>query len=308
MLAGGYSFEIYSDTNNSNTIDSGDVLVQTVTTSSNGKVVSSPLLVGEYVVIEINTPAQFVVPSEIAVTVSPGQHSQVKFYNYYKQSDLQIVKTGDNPSNHSDIPVYMIGVEFTIFHNETEQYVTFDETSGVYIADGESKNQNDKTTVTTNAGGRIYLEDLKYGTYTITEIKTSEGYLVAAPIQFTVSDDGAKYEVGIYNEIITGSVELYKAREDLATANDDYYKLANQSFYYERFTIAEETSNTTFQTDENGYLLIEDLKYGEYELCEGSLPSNTVTYSDVLTTSNDTANDGVCVDFMIDEAFAFTRV
>ncbi|WP_208587601.1 isopeptide-forming domain-containing fimbrial protein, partial [Gracilibacillus suaedae] len=118
-----------------------------------------------------------------------------------------------------------------------------------------------ETGLTTDENGILLVEDLLPGSYEFVETQAPEGYqLDETPIPFEIEfAQQERIELTKENEYVRGSVELTKTGEDGNTLEGVVFELQNA----EGKTLQED-----LVTNENGVLLIEDLKPGNYQLVE----------------------------------------
>ena len=163
-------------------------LIGTYTSGATG-IIDIPNLTAdvEYLVEEINIPADFVAPAVNPVSAIPraGQTATVGFQNVKNpKAALQIIKTSED-----DI---VDGVEF------------------------EVKGEGMTFTGTTANGGYLYVPDLKVGgVYTITEINMPWWYVDVAPRTITLKE--GLNSVEFWNRPITGRGNFFKYNSDTDT-------------------------------------------------------------------------------------------
>ncbi|WCG36152.1 MSCRAMM family protein [Companilactobacillus farciminis] len=115
----------------------------------------------------------------------------------------------------------------------------------------------------TDENGQINIKNLPYGSYTMTEVKAPDGYLInSSPIEFTIPDaDGnTDLKVSQADKAIPGSVILTKA--DAETKNP----IAGATF--ELLDSTGKVIQSGLVTDSSGKLAIDDLPVGDYSLVE----------------------------------------
>ncbi|WP_278552366.1 MSCRAMM family protein [Companilactobacillus farciminis] len=115
----------------------------------------------------------------------------------------------------------------------------------------------------TDENGQINIKNLPYGSYTMTEVKAPDGYLInSSPIEFTIPDaDGnTDLKVSQADKSIPGSVILTKA--DAETKNP----IAGATF--ELLDSTGKVIQSGLVTDSSGKLAIDDLPVGDYSLVE----------------------------------------
>jgi len=119
----------------------------------------------------------------------------------------------------------------------------------------------------TGEEGLIEIE-LDYGKYYFKELSTLEGLVLnEEKIYFEVVEDGVIIEETIINEIIDGSFELTKV--DFATG--DVVPNALIEIYNESGELI-----FSGKTDENGLIVVKNLKYGKYSYLEKEAPEGYI--------------------------------
>ena len=223
-------------------IYSKDELIKEVKTK-NGKVSIDNLELGKYYIKEISTLKDYVLDEtkySFELTFKDQYTSLIikdmTLNNYYKKGKVEITKkdliTGDVIPN-------------TIL----EIYTDKDEL--IY-------------TGTTNEEGKIIIDDLKVGKYYILEKEASTGYVITTEkVYFEVKDNGEIVKAEMQNKPIMGSVEITKV--DISTGE----VLPNTLI-----EVYNENDELMFsgRTNEEGKILIENLKYGKYYFIEKEAP------------------------------------
>lgn len=161
-------------------------------------------------------------------------------------------------------------------------------------------------TGTVNARGVLVIDDLQYGTYTVTEMETPQGYETFKPFKISIgagvaslsgagsvideaggirlvneSEDVREYELEIPNERIPGVVQLEKycnnqlqgkmyipgAKYELYTSSGKLVHTDENNIY------KEDGTKSVFTTDADGHILITDLPWGSYYFMEKEAPT-----------------------------------
>ena len=113
--------------------------------------------------------------------------------------------------------------------------------------------------VITNDNGLIEIE-LEYGKYYFKEIATLDQYVISdKKVYFEVKDEGAIIEESVVNEFVVGTLEFTKT--DLITGD------VIPNTLIEVYTDKDELVFSG-KTDENGKVVIEELRYGKYYIIE----------------------------------------
>lgn len=186
----GAVFEVYRDVNGNKALDKDDVLLGTMEESSAGVYWMKDLEYGGVLVREKTAPEGFI-PDEKAYYVeidTDGKTYTVEneagkgFINRALKGSLKIIKTTSDGKKE--------GFAFRI----------------------TGANGYDMT-FTTDAKGEIFIEKLRVGEYTVTELKNSasEGYKIADPIKITL----------VANETLTVKIHNDKTKVDVPKTGDD---------------------------------------------------------------------------------------
>jgi uncharacterized surface anchored protein len=115
----------------------------------------------------------------------------------------------------------------------------------------------------TDENGQINIHNLPYGSYTLTEVKAPDGYLINQnPIEFTIPDKDGNVDLKVSqsDKAIPGSVILTKSN---AETKDP---IAGATF--ELLDSTGKVIQSGLVTDSNGKLAIDDLPVGDYSLVE----------------------------------------
>ena len=175
----GAEFEVYADTNGDGKLDSGDKLLGTMTELDDGVYQMKELRYGKYLVREKTAPTGFVLDENVysvsieenGKTYTVENEAGVGFVNAAQKGSLKIVKTSSDGK--------VEGFSFRV--------------TG---ADGYDQ------TFKTDKNGEIYIEGLRIGEYTVSEVNdsVSAGYILPADKQATVKV-GATTIVEMHNEL-----------------------------------------------------------------------------------------------------------
>ena len=175
----GAEFEVYADTNGDGKLDSGDKLLGTMTELDGGVYQMKELRYGKYLVREKTAPTGFVLDENVySVSIEENgktyiveNKAGVGFVNAAQKGSLKIVKTSSDGK--------VEGFSFRV--------------TG---ADGYDQ------TFKTDKNGEIYIEGLRIGEYTVSEVNdsVSAGYILPADKQATVKV-GATTIVEMHNEL-----------------------------------------------------------------------------------------------------------
>ncbi len=175
----GAEFEVYADTNGDGKLDSGDKLLGTMTELDGGVYQMKELRYGKYLVREKTAPTGFMLDENVysvsieenGKTYTVENEAGVGFVNAAQKGSLKIVKTSSDGK--------VEGFSFRV--------------TG---ADGYDQ------TFKTDKNGEIFIEGLRIGEYTVSEVNdsVSAGYILPADKQATVKV-GATTIVEMHNEL-----------------------------------------------------------------------------------------------------------
>ena len=175
----GAEFEVYADTNGDGKLDSGDKLLGTMTEIDDGVYQMKELRYGKYLVREKTAPTGFVLDENVySVSIEENgktyiveNEAGVGFVNAAQKGSLKIVKT----SSDGKIEGFSFRVTGTDGYDQTFK---------------------------TDKNGEIFIEGLRIGEYTVSEVSdsVSAGYILPADKQATVKV-GATTIVEMHNEL-----------------------------------------------------------------------------------------------------------
>ena len=175
----GAEFEVYTDTNGDGKLDNGDKLLGTMTELDGGVYQMKELRYGKYLVREKTAPTGFVLDENVySVSIEENgktyiveNEAGVGFVNAAQKGSLKIVKTSSDGK--------IEGFSFRV--TGANGYVQ---------------------TFKTDKNGEIFIEGLRIGEYTVSEVNdsVSAGYILPADKQATVKV-GATTIVEMHNEL-----------------------------------------------------------------------------------------------------------
>uniref|UniRef100_UPI001ABE52AD SpaA isopeptide-forming pilin-related protein n=1 Tax=Gracilibacillus suaedae TaxID=2820273 RepID=UPI001ABE52AD len=205
-------------------------------TNAEGKLLIDDLTPGSYQLVETATIDGYeldTTPITFEIGLGQTEVTEVTFENPLSPGSVELTKVGENGDT-------LEGAVFTLVDEEGEEL---------------------EAGLTTNEEGILVVEDLKPGNYAFIETEAPFGYqLNTTPIEFEiVFDQQEVLEIEAENSLTTGSVELTKTGEDGNNLEGVIFELQDAEG---------ETLQEDLVTDENGVLLIENLKPGNYQLVE----------------------------------------
>ena len=143
-----------------------------------------------------------------------------------------------------------------------------DQTKVLQGAEFDVTGPNDfKQTLSTDADGRIVLNNLEFGTYTLVETKAPEGYRrLTKPIIIDVNQ-----EVNTVTVLNTAmSADDYRSQLTITKVDADN---PSQTLENAQFSISgPDGYSTTATTNDQGQIVLENLEYGEYVITEIAAP------------------------------------
>ena len=209
-----------------------DELIYSGKTDENGKIIIEEIAVGKFYIVEKN-PAEGYVSNDEKVYFEVKENGEIvkaEMTNKKITSTLKITKVDEEEK-------LLSGVKF-----------------GIYDLDDNLIKE-----VITNEEGLIEIE-LEYGKYYFKEISTLEQYVISdKKIYFEVKENGAIIEEKVVNEFVEGTLEFTKT--DLITGDVIPNTLIE---------IYNENDELVFsgKTDENGKIVVEELRYGKFYIIE----------------------------------------
>ena len=216
-----------------------DKLIFTGITNEDGKIIIKNLKIGKYYIIEKEPTTGYVLNKDKVYfeIKENGEVVKASMTNKPITGKLEFTKTDlsmDKPLPNTLIEIYNALTDEMIFSGRTDE------------------------------NGKIIIDELRYGKYYIIEKDAPEGYtLNTEKMYFEILEDGEIIKSLMKDEIITGTLEFTKI--DLSTSNP----LPNTLI--EIYTDKDELVYSG-KTDENGKIVIEELKYGKYYIIEKDAP------------------------------------
>ena len=237
---------------NKTLIHKKDKLIGTYKTK-NGSIKINNLYLGKYYIIEKNADENHVVDEEkhyIELKYKDQYTSiveeKITLNNYLKKGTLEFTKT--DLVDGEVIP----NTEIKIFTDKNEEIFT-----GI-----------------TDEKGKIVIDDLKVGKYYIIETNPSTGYVITDEIvYFEIKENGEIVKTEMKNKPIIGTVEITK--QDISTSEPlpntliEIYSNDDKLLFSER-------------TNEEGKIIIENLRYGKYYFIEKEAPEGYTLNSEKM--------------------------
>ncbi len=223
--------------------------LMTTSTETDGSFSFVDIPYGAWYVREIKQPTGFVLDETVyPVTISEDkQVVEIEIVNEFIRGNIALTKVdADYPENK------LTGATFEVYKdsNDNGKLDEADELIG---------------TLTEKEIGQYEMKDLLYGRYFVKETKAPEGFILDTGVyEVFVDTDGKTYQVenkagvGFINEAMKGNLKIVKTSSD-GNVKGFAFRITGANGYDE-----------TFETDENGEILIENLRIGEYTVSEVS--------------------------------------
>lgn len=218
-----------------------DLVSKSVT--NEGKAEFNGLYLGKYYIKELETLDGYVLDLkeyEVNLEYKDQYTSDItynlKLTNYLKKGNLRIIKVDEStnkPIGDTTISIYTLDDEL-IYTDQTKQ------------------------------DGLLDIMNLKSGKYYAKEIKAKDGYILnEEKVYFEINSDTELVELKIKNAPITGKLIFQKldvvTGEPLSNTAISVYNINGELY-------------TTGITDENGYVIINNIPYGKYYIVETKAP------------------------------------
>lgn len=221
-------------------------VIKSGTTDSSGYISFSDLELGNYELVEKTAPMGHVLNSiPVEVIVQAGRDTLVEVTNEIIKGKVAVNK------KDSEINSLMLeGAEFEIYDR--------------------LGNVVDK--ITTNADGYAESKLLNFGTYTMKEVKSPEGYRLDNTTTYTIqiTEHNKTYVYDVENDVYKGKIHIVKIdsqNEETPVKGAGFDVIAEDVKGIPTGTIVEHVI-----TDENGFAITGDLRYGEYKIREVDTP------------------------------------
>ncbi len=223
--------------------NAGD-LVGTIITDSNGYAISGKLPLGKYKVVEVETKEDYVL-------------DETEYFVELTEID-----------NKTAIVYSLLEVENKL-KKATVEITKIDLINGDVIPNTilEIYTENDELIFTgkTDSDGKIIINELKLGKYYILEKEASTGYvLTSEKVYFELKENDEIVKVEMQNKPITGQVEITKI--DISTGE------ALPNTLIEVYNADTDELVYSGRTNEEGKIIIDELRYGKYYFIEKEAP------------------------------------
>ncbi len=223
---------------------SDDYLCYTVTTQENGEILLEGIDLGDYYMVETKAPYGFYPnPEKIYFTVDGNKELEIENEVILKRVDIEKYMEYNNELYNLEP-----NTEFELYNNKTGKLVE---------------------KFKTNELGKYELK-LQYGSYTLKQITTPEGYQKIEDLEFTIDEntlDGTN--LVLKNKQITGSLTLYKIAHD---TQELIFEPAKFKILNKKTQEYLQVNGLTEFATVNGVLTITNIPYGDYEIIEIEAP------------------------------------
>ncbi len=225
-------------------------------TGSDGKVVSPYIAAGKWYVKETKAPTGYVIDTSTKeVQVTEGHKATVEFRDARNVGSLDILKK----SKGSGTP--LAGAEFKL-----------------------TKGSDERTGIITGSNGHIVVSDLDVGTWTVTETKAPDGYLIDTASKTVDISYNTTASVEFTDTKNVGSVDIFKK-----SAGSNPVALAGAEFKLTKGS----TEKTGIITGTDGHIVVSDLAVGTWTVTETKAPTGYLidtASKTVEVTLNNTAS------------------
>ena len=219
----------------------------TAVSDENGSFSFENVPYGTWYVREIEHPTGFVLDETVyPVTIAEDkQVVEIEIVNEYVRGNIALTKVdAEYPDNK------LTGVAFEVYRdsNDNGKLDEEDELLG---------------TLTEKEIGEYEMRNLLYGRYFVKETKAPEGFLLDTGVyEVFIDKDDTTYQVenkagvGFINEAMRGTLKIVKTSSD-GNVKGFAFRITGANGY-----------DVTLETDENGEIVIEGLRIGEYTVSE----------------------------------------
>lgn len=230
-----------------------------LTTGTDGSVTHTGLIFGRaYTLVEKSAPEGYFVP-----TTSTEIIGTLAEFNVTKNFTNRLIKSN---------------VQVTVVDKDDHSILISGAKVSLQRVDAAGKPIGDPIEKTTGADGKVSYADLTYGSYKITQITTSEGYVINdKPISVEVKTDGDTVKKTIENAKIKGAVQV------TVVDKDDPSKVLPGSKV--RIVRADGKGGPPVEiiTNEKGIAIFDDLTYGKYVISQITTAEGYLLNTDKIT-------------------------
>ncbi|MCI9434027.1 MAG: Cys-Gln thioester bond-forming surface protein [Bacilli bacterium] len=236
--------------------------------NSDGYLIINNLLYGTYEIKETSTSPIYELNTEPLIieindkTINEDNIVEVNFYNTLKKGNINIIKNGEKfnfkTGNYEFIS--LSGIEFSLYANED----IFSPNLGITYSKGDIIDIQ-----TTNKKGQIKFDNLILGSYCIRETRTNDSYILDNNDYCFNLLDNKNENLELTNYLKKGNIILTKLDKDskLPIKNSGI-QFQIKNLESNRYIYINGNKNLTISDE--GYLIINNLPYGTYEIKEAS--------------------------------------
>lgn len=222
---------------------SGELVDIQAVTDQNGIALFENVLIGDaYVVEEVDVADHYVEPASQTVAIEWDSITQHSFHNKLKRSGVTGLKTDENGNAIS-------GAIFGLFSGENQEYIR----ENAYMIAESAED------------GYFHFGNIPYGTWFVREIQPAVGFVLNSTVHpITITDHNETIEVNLQNRYIRGDIKGFKVNEDgnmIAGAQFGLFQPSVTEF-------TEETAELITESDSEGKFSFEDIRYGQWLVCE----------------------------------------
>lgn len=221
--------------------------LMTTVSAKDGSFSFADIPYGTWYVHEIEQPTGFVLDETVypVVISEDKQVIEIEIINEFIHGNIALTKVdADYPDNK------LTGATFEVYKDSND--------NGKLDEDDELLG-----TLTEKEIGEYKMNDLLYGRYFVKETVAPEGFLLDEGVyEVFIDTDGKTYQVenkagvGFINDAMKGSLKIVKTSSD-GNVKGFAFRITGANGY-----------DVTLETDENGEILIENLRIGEYTISE----------------------------------------
>lgn len=234
--------------------------------NNDGYLIINDLLYGTYEIKEISTSPIYelnIEPLIIKINdkmINNDNMVEVNFYNTLKKGNINIIKNGEkfNFKTGNYEFINLSGIEFSLYANE--DIPSYD--LGITYSKGDIIDIR-----TTNQKGQIKFDNLVLGSYCIRETRTNDNYILDNNDYCFNLLDNKTENLELTNYLKKGNIRIIKLDNDSKLP----IKNANIKFqikYLETNRYIYINGTKDLAIDNEGYLVINNLPYGTYEIKE----------------------------------------